>query len=105
MQSDSLKLNSEWTFWYASRKEKDHHIPYENRLTEISTFSDLKSFLETYIYLKKINEIPRNADIYYLKEDIYLYGKIVLIQDIYFIDLMKEKKKILIINGKKYYLL
>ena len=87
MQNNSSpKLNSEWTFWYASRKEKDHHIPYENRLTEISSFSDLKSFLQIYLYLKK---------------DIYLYGKIVLIQDIYFIDLMKEKKKILIFNGKK----
>ena len=68
MQSDSLKLNSEWTFWYASRKEKDHHIPYENRLTEISTFSTLKSFLETYIYIKKVNEIPRNADISLFKK-------------------------------------
>ena len=35
----SSKLNSTWEFWYASRKEKDHHIPYEARLTEISSFS------------------------------------------------------------------
>ena len=68
MQSDSLKLNSEWTFWYASRKEKDHHIPYENRLTEISTFSDLRSFLQTYIYLKNVKDIPRNADISLFKK-------------------------------------
>ena len=68
MQSDSLKLNSEWTFWYASRKEKDHHIPYENRLTEISTFSDLKSFLQTYLYLKNIKDISRNADISLFKK-------------------------------------
>ena len=69
MQNNSSpKLNSEWTFWYASRKEKDHHIPYENRLTEISTFSDLKSFLQTYLYLKNIKDISRNADISLFKK-------------------------------------
>ena len=69
MQSNQPpKLNSEWTFWYASRKEKDHHIPYENRLTEISTFSDLKSFLQTYLYLKNIKDISRNADISLFKK-------------------------------------
>ena len=69
MQSNQPpKLNSEWTFWYASRKEKDHHIPYENRLTEISTFSDLRSFLQTYIYLKNVKDIPRNADISLFKK-------------------------------------
>jgi len=64
----SPKLNSEWTFWYASRKEKDHYIPYENRLIEISTFSDLKSFLQTYLYLKNIKDISRNADISLFKK-------------------------------------
>ena len=69
MQNNSSpKLNSEWTFWYASRKEKDHHIPYENRLIEISTFSDLKSFLQTYLYLKNIKDISRNADISLFKK-------------------------------------
>ena len=66
--STSPKLNSEWTFWYASRKEKDHYIPYENRLIEISTFSDLKSFLQTYLYLKNIKDISRNADISLFKK-------------------------------------
>ena len=59
----SMKLNSEWTFWYASRKEKDHHIPYEARLTEISSFSTLEDFFKTYLYLKPTNEIDRNNDI------------------------------------------
>ena len=69
MQSNQPpKLNSEWTFWYASRKEKDHHIPYENRLTEISSFSDLKSFLQIYLYLKNLKDIPRNADISLFKK-------------------------------------
>ena len=58
-----MKLNSEWTFWYASRKEKDHHIPYEARLTEISSFSTLEDFFKTYLYLKPTNEIDRNNDI------------------------------------------
>ena len=31
-----LPLNCTWTFWYASRKEKDHHIPYSDRLTKIA---------------------------------------------------------------------
>lgn len=61
--SQSMKLNSEWTFWYASRKEKDHHIPYEARLTEISSFSTLEDFFKTYLYLKPTNEIDRNNDI------------------------------------------
>ena len=34
-QIEDKKLNCSWTFWYASRKEKDHHIPYEQRLVEI----------------------------------------------------------------------
>lgn len=59
----TMKLNSEWTFWYASRKEKDHHIPYEARLTEISSFSTLEDFFKTYLYLKPTNEIDRNNDI------------------------------------------
>ena len=59
----SMKLNSEWTFWYASRKEKDHHIPYEARLTESSSFSTLEDFFKTYLYLKPTNEIDRNNDI------------------------------------------
>ena len=36
------KLNCEWTFWYASRKEQDRHIPYEQRMEEIFSFSTLK---------------------------------------------------------------
>ena len=35
---EDKKLNCTWTFWYASRKEKDHHIPYEQRLVEIFSF-------------------------------------------------------------------
>ena len=34
--SEILPLNSTWTFWYASRKEKDHHITYSDRLTKIA---------------------------------------------------------------------
>lgn len=59
----TMKLNCEWCFWYASRKEKDHHIPYEARLTEISCFNTMEDFLKSYLYLKPIYEIDRNNDI------------------------------------------
>ena len=36
-----LKLNSVWNFYYASRKEQDHHIPYSERLTKFAEFDNL----------------------------------------------------------------
>ena len=39
-------LNSTWNFWYASRKEKDHNIPYTDRLIKISEFDNLELFLQ-----------------------------------------------------------
>ena len=65
---ENLPLNSTWTFWYASRKEKDHHIPYSDRLTKIAEFNNLKDFFKYYIYLKPVNEIERNVDIGLFKE-------------------------------------
>ena len=51
MQSNQPpKLNSEWTFWYASRKEKDHHIPYSDRLTKLAEFNNLKDFFKYYLF-------------------------------------------------------
>ena len=47
---EPLPLNSTWTFWYASRKEKDHHIPYSDRLTKIAEFSTLQDFFKYYSY-------------------------------------------------------
>ena len=44
--SSPLPLNCTWTFWYASRKEKDHHIPYSDRLTKIAEFSALQDFFK-----------------------------------------------------------
>ena len=41
---DNMPLNSTWIFWYASRKEKDHHIPYADRLTKIAEFNTLQVF-------------------------------------------------------------
>jgi len=63
-----LPLNSTWTFWYASRKEKDHHIPYSDRLTKIAEFSTLQDFFKYYLYLKPVYEIERNVDIGLFKE-------------------------------------
>ena len=63
-----LLLNSTWTFWYASRKEKDHHIPYSDRLTKIAEFSTLQDFFKYYLYLKPVYDIERNVDIGLFKE-------------------------------------
>ena len=61
---EKMPLNS----WYASRKEKDHHIPYSDRLTKIAEFNNLQDFFKYYIYLKPVNEIERNVDIGLFKE-------------------------------------
>ena len=63
-----LPLNSTWTFWYASRKEKDHHIPYSDRLTKIAEFSTLQDFFKYYLYLKPVYDMERNVDIGLFKE-------------------------------------
>ena len=65
---ENMPLNSTWIFWYASRKEKDHHIPYSERLTKIAEFNNLKDFFKYYLYLKPVNEIDRNVDIGLFKE-------------------------------------
>ena len=65
---EPLPLNSTWTFWYASRKEKDHHIPYSDRLTKIAEFNTIQDFFKYYLYLKPVYEIERNVDIGLFKE-------------------------------------
>ena len=69
IKNDDKKLNCEWTFWYASRKEKDRHIPYENRLTEIYSFNTLKDFFKGFMFIKDIESIPRNNDLAMFKKD------------------------------------
>ena len=68
IKEEPLPLNCTWTFWYASRKEKDHHIPYSDRLTKIAEFSTLQDFFKYYLYLKPVYEIERNVDIGLFKE-------------------------------------
>ena len=65
---ENMPLNSTWIFWYASRKEKDHHIPYSERLTKIAEFNTLQDFFKYYLYLKPVYEIERNVDIGLFKE-------------------------------------
>lgn len=65
---ENLPLNSSWTIWNASRKEKDHHIPYCDRLTKIAEFSTLLDFFHFYLYLKPVTEIERNIDIGFFKK-------------------------------------
>lgn len=59
----SLKLNSTWNFWYASRKEQDHHIPYSERLVNIGEFSTLEDFFMYYLYIKPVIDLERNNEI------------------------------------------
>jgi len=68
IKEEPLPLNCTWTFWYASRKEKDHHIPYSDRLTKIAEFSTIQDFFKYYLYLKPVYEIERNVDIGLFKE-------------------------------------
>ena len=65
---DNVPLNSTWIFWYASRKEKDHHIPYCDRLIKIAEFNTLQDFFKYYLYIKPVYEIDRNVDIGLFKE-------------------------------------
>ncbi len=58
-----LKLNSTWNFYYASRKEQDHHIPYSERLTKFAEFETLDQFYKYYMYIKPVNELEKNTDI------------------------------------------
>lgn len=57
------KLNSNWSFWYTSRKEKDHKVPYEDRLKKIASFDTLEEFFKYYMYLKPASEVDRNTDL------------------------------------------
>ena len=63
------KLNSTWCFWYASRKMKDHNIPYGDRLKNFAEFSTVEDFFKYYVYLKSASEIDRNTDISLFKVD------------------------------------
>ncbi len=65
---DSMPLNTTWAFWVASRKEKDHTIPYGKRLVKLAEFNTLEDFFKYYVYLKPVNEIDRNIDISLFKE-------------------------------------
>lgn len=66
--NSSRKLNSTWAIYYASRKEKDHHISYEQRLKKVIEFSTLEDFLNSYLNIKPINEINHSCDISFFKK-------------------------------------
>ena len=63
------KLNATWCFWYASRKTKDHSIPYSDRLKKFADFSSVEDFFKYYVYLKSASEIDRNTDLSLFKKD------------------------------------
>lgn len=57
------KLNSKWCFWYTSRKEKDHKIPYSERMKKFAEFFSLEEFFKYYMYLKSPSDMERNTDL------------------------------------------
>jgi translation initiation factor 4E len=65
---NNYPLNSTWNFWFASRKEKVHSIPYGERLIKIATFDTMENFLLYYSYIKSVDLIERNTDIGLFKE-------------------------------------
>jgi translation initiation factor 4E len=66
--SSHHKLNSTWAFWYTSRKEKDHQIPYSERLKKIASFNTLEDFFKYYMFLKSASEVDRNTDLALFKD-------------------------------------
>ena len=67
-KSSLHQLNFNWVFWYASRKEADHHVPYDLRLLKVAEFSTLEDFFHYYLYIKPASEMDRNMDISIFKE-------------------------------------
>jgi hypothetical protein len=61
-------LNSKWVFWYISRKEKDHEIPYSDRLKKIAEFSTIEEFFRYYMFIKSPSDMERNTDLSIFKE-------------------------------------
>jgi translation initiation factor 4E len=62
------KLNSEWSFWYISRKEKEDLTPYSERLKKVVNFNTLEDFFKYYMFLKSASEVERNTDLAMFKE-------------------------------------
>ena len=62
------KLNSEWVFWYASRKERQVDFPYNERLMKIGSFSNIEDFFQYYLYLKSASDVDRHTDLALFKK-------------------------------------
>ena len=62
------KLQSEWVLWYISRKEKQIHIPYNERLIKIGSFNTLEDFFQYYVYLKSASDIEKYTDLAFFKK-------------------------------------
>ena len=68
MSDSTLPLNATWTFYYTSRKEKDYHINYKDRLISVAEFSTMEEFLKNYMKIKPINEINHNCELSFFKK-------------------------------------
>ncbi|MCQ2818329.1 MAG: eukaryotic translation initiation factor EIF4E family protein [archaeon] len=65
---NTLPLNSTWSFYYASRKEKDYHINYKERCQPVAEFSTMEDFFKVYLKIKPINEIGHCCDLSVFKK-------------------------------------
>ena len=61
-------LNSIWIFWFLSRKEKDHKIPYSDRLKKIAEFCTIEKFFKFYMFIKSPSDMERNTELSLFKE-------------------------------------
>jgi translation initiation factor 4E len=62
------KLNSQWNFWYVSRKEKEDTTPYHERLKKVASSNTLEDFFKYYMFLKSASDVERNTDMALFKE-------------------------------------
>ena len=66
--NDEHKLQSTWVFWFVSRKQKDHSIPYEDRLKKFGEINSIEIFMNYYAYMKSVMDMDRNIDISFFKK-------------------------------------
>jgi len=62
------KLDTDWVFWYTTRRENQDTIPYNERLQRVCTFSTLEDFFHHWVYLKPASDVDRLTDLALFKK-------------------------------------
>jgi translation initiation factor 4E len=62
------KLDTDWVFWYTTRRENQDTIPYNERLQRVCTFSTLEDFFHHWVYLKPASDVDRFTDLALFKK-------------------------------------